>query len=153
MTDKKIIKALEICTEGIYICDKDCPYYDVKSDTRTSYCKFELLGDALDLINRQQAESNSLQEAIENRKEADRISLDAYEQLLYEVDYQQREIERLKKYNTDVAYKHYDDGIKEFAEKLKRELDMISYETAFEYQDTIETIDDLVKEMVGADNG
>ena len=65
MTDKEIIQALEICTEGIYICDKDCPYYDVKSDTRTSYCKFELLGDALDLINRQQAENEKMKVRID----------------------------------------------------------------------------------------
>lgn len=45
------------------------------------------------------------------------------------------------------------EAIKKFADNLKIELDMISYETAFEYQDTIETIDNLVKEMVGADNG
>ena len=32
---------------------------------------------------------------------------------------QKAEIERLQKYNADMAHKHYNDGIKEFAERLK----------------------------------
>lgn len=66
------------------------------------------------------------------------------------INRQQAEIERLTKYNTDVAYKHYNDGIKEFADKLKAMLakyDM--YGTLY----IVEDIDNLVKEMVGADNG
>lgn len=118
MTDKEIIQALEICTEGIYICDKDCPYYDVKSDTRTSYCKFELLGDALEFIQRQQAE-----------------------------------IERLKKYNTDVAFKHYYDGIKEFAERLIAKAYPFPCAIGVEYAVPIRAINDTTEEMVGADNG
>lgn len=60
---------------------------------------------------------------------------------------QQAEIERLKKYNTEVAYKHYNDGIKEFADRVK----MAFY---YEFDELIpsimaDTIDSLVKEMVG----
>lgn len=60
---------------------------------------------------------------------------------------QQAEIERLKKYNTEVAYKHYNDGIKEFADRVK----MAFY---YEFDELIpsimaDTIDNLVKEMVG----
>ena len=60
---------------------------------------------------------------------------------------QQAEIERLQKYNTEVAYKHYNDGIKEFADRVK----MAFY---YEFDELIpsimaDTIDNLVKEMVG----
>lgn len=60
---------------------------------------------------------------------------------------QQAEIERLQKYNTDVAYKHYNDGIKEFADRVK----MAFY---YEFDELIpsimaDTIDNLVKEMAG----
>lgn len=59
---------------------------------------------------------------------------------------QQAEIERLQKYNTDVAYKHRNDGIKEFAERLKdKSLTKWDYHDAVD----IEEIDDLVREMVG----
>ena len=56
------------------------------------------------------------------------------------INRQQAEIERLKKYNTEVAYKHYNDGIKDFAEKLK---DMYSVHDGLHL-----TIDTLVKEMI-----
>jgi transcriptional regulator of met regulon len=60
----------------------------------------------------------------------------------------------LESYGNSVAYsekllKERDNDIREFVERLKREIDMISYETGFEHQETIETIDNLVKEMVG----
>ena len=45
------------------------------------------------------------------------------------------------------------EAIKEFAERLKREIDMICYETAFEHEDTILTIDNLTKEMMEGNNG
>lgn len=93
------------------------------------------------------------------------------------INRQQQEIERLKKYNTDVAHRHYDDGIKEFAESLKKEIDNalesnykakrqwlektnIDNETMVRYIDgKIDCllglnmfVHNLVKEMVGADN-
>lgn len=46
-----------------------------------------------------------------------------YKDALGLINRQQAEIERLEKYNTDVAHRHYDDGIKEFAESLKKEID------------------------------
>ena len=63
------------------------------------------------------------------------------------INRQQAEIERLQKYNTEVAYKHYNDGIKEFADRVK----MAFY---YEFDELIpsimaDTIDNLVKEIVG----
>jgi hypothetical protein len=80
------------------------------------------------------------------------------------IDYineQRAEIERLKKYNTDVAHKHYDDGIKEFSQELKDRTAYFSTAGTSSFIDgCLETIDwynnkidDLVKEMAGADDG
>lgn len=51
--------------------------------------------------------------------ERDRAALDL-------INRQRAEIERLQKYNTDVAFKHYNDGIKEFAERLKEKMNNLS---------------------------
>ena len=56
MTDKEIIKALECCAEG-FKCRSTCPYIDEQD------CTSRLFKDAVDLINRQQAEIERLQEA------------------------------------------------------------------------------------------
>jgi len=53
------------------------------------------------------------------------------------IKYKDAEIERLQKYNTEVAFKHYNDGVKEFAEKVKEE--------TYHYYDS--DIDELAKEM------
>lgn len=72
----------------------------------------------------------------------------AIEYALELINRQQAEIERLKKHNTEVAYKHYNDGIKEFAERLKdKSLTKWDYHEAVD----VEEIDNLVKEMVGED--
>ena len=63
---------------------------------------------------------------------------------------QQAEIDRLTKYNTDVAFKHYDDGIKEFAERL---IAMLAKYDMYGTLYIIEDIENLAKETVGADNG
>jgi hypothetical protein len=98
MIDSDVIRALECC-KGTAMCDR-CPYY--------GKCG-KLTWDALNLINRQQAE-----------------------------------IEMLRKYNTDVAFKHYNDGIKELADRLKEcTVDIILYGEIV----TVSQIDNLVKEM------
>ena len=43
-------------------------------------------------------------------------------------------------------------AVKEFTERLKREIDTISYETGFEYQEAIDVIDGLTKEMMEEQN-
>lgn len=71
------------------------------------------------------------------------------------INRQKAKIERLKRYDEerDIALharliaNAKTEAIREFVEKLKREIDMISYETGFEHQETIDTIDNLVKEM------
>jgi phage shock protein A len=46
-------------------------------------------------------------------------------QLEAEVVEQRKEIERLKKYNTDVAFKHYNDGKTELAREIFEEIEKI----------------------------
>lgn len=127
MTDNEIIKALECCnTNGG--CT-DCPLFEIKGRN----CIVQLDIYAFDLIKRQQAEIERLKEMNAG------LALD----LLYGVVNKDPE---LRKEIVAVA-------ITEFAERLKREVDMISYETGFEYQETVETIDNLVKKMTEGNNG
>ncbi len=61
MTDKEIIKALETCILG------DCQgcFY---GDTNQRGCTDDLMKNALDLINRQQAEIERLQKSVDIHK-------------------------------------------------------------------------------------
>ena len=121
MTDKEIIKALELCSADECWCD-DCPYENLCTDTDIT--KF-----ALDLINRQKAEIERLEtnclsmaQTMPNMAKAERA-----------------------------------EAVKEFAERLKEYVE--SYDVTTGYRVTIvqaveeETIDNLVKEMVGENNG
>ena len=68
------------------------------------------------------------------------------------INRQTKEIERLQKHNSVVAHKHYNDGIKNFAERIKKRLrDMPRYDCAGHTYFVIgeQLIDNLVKEMVG----
>ena len=153
MTDNEIIKALECCvklsTEGC----KACPYYMLGHG-----CLIECLEDTIDLINRQRAEIERLSllaesfasavaqdvESCENcackllderdeaRAEADELALEI-DELIIEKDKLFDEAEALIK-NAKA------EAVKEFAERLKRELSFGKYTDA-------ESIDNLVKEF------
>ena len=56
LTDKEIVKALECCGSNAYLCG-ECPY------KRIDNCELKLSADALDLINRLQAENERLKNA------------------------------------------------------------------------------------------
>ena len=60
---------------------------------------------------------------------------------------QKAEIERLQKHNTEMARRHYTDGIKEFAERLKLYLFLEHGDLSVV---SVEDIDSLVKEMTEA---
>lgn len=131
MTDNEIIKALECCKNGR--CDDRCPFYGIKED-----CEVELPEEALDLINRQQAEIERLKEQnVRLNKECDHY--------IHFTEYAKSE------------------AIKEFAEKLKDSLmhnyrHFLTVDTngfAWLTTDAVDThIDNLVKEMLeGDDNG
>lgn len=57
MTDNEIIKALECCSNG-NACQEECPLNDLED---LAYCMSTLLQNTLDLINRQKAEIEDLQ--------------------------------------------------------------------------------------------
>ena len=82
-----------------------------------------------------------------NKTKADVIDL---------VKRQYEEIERLTKYNTDVAYKHYNDGVKDFAKRIISYIDVghLCSPTMLRWSDLSvkEMVEHLAKEMVGADN-
>ena len=66
MTDKEIIKALECCG-GVTIPCRSCAYFDSHYK-----CTQSVANDALDLINRLQAENDSLKydmELLKQKKE------------------------------------------------------------------------------------
>lgn len=84
------------------------------------------------------------------------VKLEIIKSSLDLINRQQAEIERLKKYNIKVAYKHYNDGIKEFAERLKenitKSIDNYWNNNANGYylaEDVLDEINILVKEMIG----
>ena len=62
LTDNEIIKALECCSVGTFACDEQCPCFHSKSNLKLTSCRFELICDALDIINRQKAEIEFLKE-------------------------------------------------------------------------------------------
>ena len=60
LNDNEIIKALECCSVGTFACDEQCPCFHSKSNLKINSCRFELICDALDFINRQQEEIEAL---------------------------------------------------------------------------------------------
>ena len=117
MNDNEIIKALECCTvcSSIETCG-ECPY--VECPTRKG-CVGEMVKDALDLINRQKAEIERLQ--------------NAYKQCAWERDIFLDELKTAKS-----------EAIKDFAERLKEEATVDDDSTWWVANIDI---DNLVKEM------
>ena len=117
MTDNEILKALERCSTT-YNCG-DCPYYCDAED-----CPDPLMNDALDLINRQKAENDSLK-----------------------VDLAKCSIRLDNLYKTADEIKS--EAIKEFAKRLIEKCYEVFRETdeMLSPYVTDDDIDDLVKEM------
>lgn len=124
MTDEEIMKALECCCNyGLLKCQK-CPK---QSDSKT--CMYDLSKDALDLINRKDAENERLKKILENRGEICKLCEGKY-------------TEKIKRARAK--------AIKEFAERLKAEYIFWKIEDgSLRKIIPIYAIDYLVKEMVG----
>ena len=133
MTDNEIIKAYELCfaERGTSYTCAVCPYHQFGE-----LCKVNRDKDALDLINRQKAEIERLQQSLDATIAGQ---------------------ESLQKYISKVKA----EAIKEFAERLK---DILAVEVTVEYEiadgffkdffditETFDEIDNLVKEVVGED--
>ena len=145
MKDKEIIKALECCNRPANqtSCD-DCPYQFIDEK-----CSSKLINDALDLINRQKAEIESLSIALE-------VTRDNLGDTREELNKAEMEIERLKSMNQSKLDMIHDlrteletaksEAIKEFAERLKK-----VFEKPFNCNSkyVVSVINAIVKEMVG----
>jgi hypothetical protein len=121
-TDDEIIKALEVCTKSKSWGDCE----DMGCPAATKHGCYFCLRTAEDYEGVAQDELLKDALALINRQKA--------------------EIERLRKYNTDVAFKHYNDGIKEFAERLKSDLGRIP-QHQFTRSQVEWSINTFVKEM------
>ena len=128
MTDNEIIKALECCTTYEDGCSDACPlrYTDDTS------CFSALIKPVFDLINRQKAE-------------IERLSAKSFEHNITKL---------FDKYKAHIKV----EAVKEFAERLKE--NKIDIDVSFGYGREVYTeavavieIDNLVKEMVGAESG
>ena len=127
MTDKDIIKALECC--DIKTDRKGC-YFDAHESE--DICAREIVKNAFDLLNRQKEEIEFLRKTIgKNDKKALDVTL-----------------EEIEKYRVE--------AITEFAERLKQTItnEINTYYNSngggyYLAEDTIEDIDNLVKEMTG----
>lgn len=121
MTDNEIIKALECCIDYECRC-VECPYFGIASDDVS--CGKEHGIDMLDLINRQKAEIERLQN--------DYLSMQS----------------TLAKMSTGVEQAKVE-AIKEFAERLKeKKCSYSETEYTFDFDGvTVENIDAIVKEM------
>lgn len=127
MTDKDIIKALECC--GIKTDCKGC-YFDTHESE--DICAREIVKNAFDLLNRQKEEIEFLRKTIgKNSKKALDVTLEEIEKSRVE-------------------------AITEFAERLKQTItnEINTYYNSngggyYLAEDTIEDIDNLVKEMTG----
>ena len=127
MTDKDIIKALECC--GIKTDCKGC-YFDTHESE--DICAREIVKNAFDLINHQKEEIEFLRKTIgKNSKKALDVTLEEIEKSRVE-------------------------AITEFAERLKQTItnEINTYYNSngggyYLAEDTIEAIDNIVKEMTG----
>lgn len=131
MTDKDIIKALEICRNENGMCS-DCPYSDDYTNCNTRIAK-----DVLDLINRQKAEIEKLKALAENGASA--------------IDTNNRLVQKFAEIKTE--------AIKEFGKRLKSRINdsVFNYwnnNTGGYYlaEDVPAEIDNLIDEMVGDNN-
>ncbi len=131
MTDSDIIKALECCSDSRSDCSK-CPCFGVETKEKIT-CELKMIKNALDLINRQAAEIERLQELLNGWKtEAYKVA-DEKDKLYCEA------VERVKTTRAE--------AIKEFAQKAVINL---AENYSNEYCHWIDdTIDNLVREMVG----
>lgn len=172
MTDKDIIKALECC--NTQNC-ADCPLYNGNSFSEK--CKAICLKEVASLINRQQSEIERLRKEVnlvsiqfqdlQERYEEEQAEIERLEKIEIEIDDFCRRLCRMRMLNGNAIASYEDlqnyiqeeksEAIKEFAERLKKSDDFYDCIRAIGNVDKIDyminIIDNLVKEMVGENNG
>ena len=153
LTDNEIKKALECCS-----INKGCTGCYFNTHETDDMCPRVLMRNALDLINRLQAEKMQLESEVERLKDetAEMLSTLDYrvEKILELVDklkVAQAENERLSKITRTMVGEIKAEAYTEFVERLK---DGTGYydEMIKDVVYTEEEVDNLLKEMVGEDN-
>ena len=140
LTDNEIKKALEQC-ETQKSCS-DCPYFEKIG------CKKHLYQNALDLINRLQAENKEWKTLVE-------VGELQYRKQKAEVEDLEKKLKKQIQSKRLVRKQAKAEAYKEFAERLKEKI--IAEYNEYDEQEypraRIEDIDNLLKELVGVDNG
>ena len=150
MTDAEIKKALEChASKDLATCE-ECPLLNIQD------CAYKLSENALDLINRQQAKIEAfeaktvIQKGLVDRQRAEierlqkELALKGLEYTLLERDRAKDICDFAEELKTIKA-----EAIKEFAERLKEKLDCDVHTPEGFYFMVSDTINNLVKEMVG----
>ena len=153
LTDNEIIKALECCigdTEGKNCFD--CPLYEIDD------CQVHMYLDALNLINRLQAQNKELSETVHNLTIEKDALFDKAEELKAEVEKLNKEIQIAKDAYTMLQAKIEiikSEAYKECIEKVKNYIKTHCNpygKPDFDYDTSIKIlnfIDNLKKELVG----
>lgn len=126
-TDEEVIKALEYHSDPAKTCVSECAYGYQR------YCGSKMAKDALDLINRQKAEISALTSAVDNSTQEFLKLHDKYQEQKAEVAFWM-----------DAAANAKKEAVKEFAERLKKEL---TTGAAVMRISTLDIINDLVQEL------
>jgi molecular chaperone GrpE (heat shock protein) len=149
MTDKEIIQALECCNKSGWLNDCDgCPCYDEKEDIQTSECQERIMKNALDLINRQQAEIEEYRRNIKQLTE----TLTGGNGLRIRVDNMIVYADDLEEW-LEFCDKQKAETTKELEAKIHEKLHEAEMHGNFEPVVTREMFDSVVKELVGEGNG
>ena len=156
MTDNEIIKALECCSKQ-NACNEECPLCDLE---HLAVCMPTLLGNALDLINRQK-------EQIKKLENIDRFATKTIEKQSAEIKRLNGRVEatEISKQKLLSCFKTAkSEAITDFAERLKNEIISDTaygcdanqqsgyYDYSIKIGDIPEYIDNLVKEMTESVN-
>ena len=149
MTDKDIVKALKYCQDTEGDSCQCCEYLDV------SGCQIELLKDALNLINQQQAEIEKLNVELVGMRGACNSYKMHYDNAKAEIERLKEELEirnqkRASIFEISNAYERgRAKAIKELEAKIHEKLHEAEMHGNFEPVVTREMFDSVVKELVG----
>ncbi len=130
MTDEQIIKALECCIAHENCEEVSCEFCPYERDLN---CTGVMMQNAIDLINRQKAEIESLKQIID---EEDNEILELQKRIIFwreDLNYQPEKIKSA--------------AIKEFAERLKNNTFLAKEKNSVEHTIWIYEIDKIVKEI------
>ena len=169
LTDNEIIKALECCK---YEYDTKCELCSYNFYSRTG-CRSELRRNALDLINRLQADCENYKQVAENQQKVTmdrgfeikelKAELDEYAKIKTTIDEfweilltlslcKRKEKPTLEEF-AEAIQEIKAEAYKEFAERLHEELRIYGIKDKFNKSVFLNVVDNAKKELVGEDNG